>query len=215
MQLKKAFLGATVMIFLTAGVASAAVFGPGFPNNSTIFQNHSGALSTLSGTVKRMNVAILSAQSGFTRFANTGGADTGFLFQANSGDFWQFADTVVLSSSTSVDFPSGELRINGYLVPSLNGRVAAGSVGFLYTSPPGKPGTGTQLSIGGGAIVHIVTVRTRSGTTRAAIQTINFQPAEMTLQTFVNNTAVGAPIHGDARIVLPAMTKTFTGHSLL
>ena len=211
MQLKKALFSATVMVFLTAGVASAAVFGPGFPNNSSIFQNHSGTLSTLSGTVRRMNVAILSASTGLTRFVNTGGADTGYLFQANSGDFWQFADTVVLPSSNSVDFPSGELQINGYLVPSLNGRVASGSEGFLYTSPPGKPGTGVQLRIGGGVTVRIVA--NRPGT-RAVVRAVNFQPAEMTLQTFRNNTAVGAPIQGDARIALPAMIKAFTGHSL-
>ncbi len=211
MHLKKLLLIASAMVFLSAGAASASVFGPGFPNNSSIFQNHSGTLSTLSGTVKRMNVAILSAQTGITRFVNTGGTDTGYLFQANSGDFWQFADTVVLSASNDVDFPTGSLQINGYLVPSLNGRLGAGSAGFLYTSPPGSPGTGTQLRIGGGVIVRIVT--NKAGT-KAVVRAINFQPAEMTLQTFRNNTAIGAPVHGDARIVLPAMVKAFTSFSL-
>ncbi|MHB8173648.1 MAG: hypothetical protein ACYDFU_04210 [Nitrospirota bacterium] len=212
MHLKKALFSAAAIVFLTAGVAGAAVFGPGFPNNSSIFQNHSGTISSLSGSVKKMTVTFLSASTGLTRFVNSIGTDTGDLFQANSGDFWQFADTVVFSASNNVDFPTGELRINSYLVPSLNGRVASGSGGFLYTSPPGNPGTGTQLRIGGGVIVRIVT--NKSGA-RAAVRTLNFQPAEMTLQTFVNNTAIGAPVHGDARIVLPTMIKALTGHSIL
>lgn len=211
MKLKKALFGATFMVFLTAGAASAAVFGPGFQNNSSIFQNHSGTLSTLSGSVRKMNVSILSVPTGVMRFTNTGGTDTGYLFQANSGDFWQFSDTTVLSSSTNASFPSGKLQINGYLIPSLNGKAASGSAGFLYTSPPGSPGTGTQLTIEGGAIVHLVT---NNPGTKAVIRAINFQPVDMTLQTFVNNTAVGAPTHGDARIGLPAMVKAFTGHSL-
>lgn len=211
MHFRRLLLIASAMVFLSAGAASAALIGPGFPNNSSIFQNHSGTLSTLSGTVKRMNVAILSAQSGITRFVNTGGTDTGYLFQDNSGNFWQFADTIVLSASNNTSFPTGSLQINGYLVPSLNGLVGSGSEGFLYTSPPGSPGTGTQLIIDGGVIVRIVTNKTK---TKAVVRAINFQPAEMTLQTFRNNTAIGAPVHGDARIALPAMVKAFTAFSL-
>lgn len=208
MRFKTVILIAVAMVFAAASGAAAQTF-PAFPNNSSIFLNSTsaGSFFDLTGTAKRLNVKyVTSTSNGLLRINDRNGADTGLLFQSTSGNFWQFADTIVFPVTTFSD----RMDIDGFLMPSLNGRAATGSASFTFTSPAGTLSNGVQLKITGGAVVRIV--KNRKGT-QAAVKVFNIQAAEVSSTTFRNTTAISV-IHGDAILSLVPMVKSLANHSL-
>jgi hypothetical protein len=206
MRLKTVIPIAVAMVFAAVTGAAAQTCLPAFPNNSSIFANVSGTFTNLSGITRKLNVIyITSASNRVMRIHDRHGTDKGLLFQSTSDNFWQFADTIVFPGATSSD----RLDIDGFLMPSRNGRAAEGSAAFTYTSPAGTVKDGTQLKITGAAVVRVVS--NRKGT-RAAVRVFNMQASQVTVTTFSGSTSISS-VHGDAILHLFPMKKTFTNQT--
>ena len=206
MRFKTVILIAVAMVFAAAGGAAAQTF-PAFPNNSSIFLNSTsaGSFFDLTGTAKRLNVKyVTSTSNGLSRINDRNGTDTGLLFQSTSGNFWQFADTIVFTNT------GDRMDIDGFLLPNRNGRSASGSAAFSFTSPAGTLTNGVQLKITGAAVVTIV--KNRNGN-QAAVKVFNIQPWQVTATTFSNTSAISS-VHGDAILSLVPMVKALANHSL-
>ena len=210
MRYKTVILIAVAMVFAAVSGAAAQTCLPAFPNNSSIFANVSGTFSNLSGTVRKLRVIyVTSASDRIQRIADRHGTDTGLLFQSTSDNFWQFADTIVFPGT------GDRLDIDGFLLPSFNGRAATGSAAFTFTSPAGTPSNGTQLKITGAAVVRVVENRKGS---RAAVKVFNLHASQVTVTTFKGGASISS-VHGDAILRLfPIrfpMKKTFTNSTTI
>jgi hypothetical protein len=197
MRIKTVILIAVAMVFTAVSGGTAQAF-PAFPNNSSIFQNVSGTFTNLSGVAKKLRVTFVTSATPVERFSDINGTDKGVLFQSTSDNFWQFADTIVFSDT------GDRMDIDGFLLPSLNGKAATGSAAFTFTALAVDPPR--QLKITGAAVVRLI--ENRRGT-RASVKVFNIQPSQVTLTTFSGTTTISS-VHGDAILNLVPMMKTLT-----
>ena len=209
MRFKTVILIAVAMVFAAVSGAAATCL-PAFPNNSSIFGNVSGTFTNLSGIARKLRVIyVTSASNRIQRISDRHGTDKGILFQSTSGNFWQFADTIVFPDT------GDRMDIDGFLLPGFYGRAASGSAAFTFTSPAVSPRTGTQVKITGAAVVRVVVKRKG---TRAAVKVFNIQPSQVTVTTFRGSTTISS-VHGDAILRLfPIrfpMKKTFTNQTTI